>query len=184
MGLIRRVPLPIELDFVAARRGPRWYGWALLVAGVAGAALVFADYRAEQAELAERQTIIGRLRESIAQAAPSPRAAAARSVSPDEAKAALEVAAHLNAAWSPLFAGMAAAQTESATWISFDGDASRNSLRITGDARNLTAVFDLLERLDGAEGIRDVRLSSYEWTNAGTVPVVRFHASAAWGGGQ
>ncbi|HJV26886.1 MAG TPA: hypothetical protein VJ673_14455 [Aromatoleum sp.] len=184
MGLMRRAPLSIELDFVAARRGPRWYGWALLVAGIAGAALAFGDYRTEQAELAERQKTLERLRESVAHAAPTQRAAGGRSVSPDEAKAALEVAAHLNAAWGRLFAGMAAAQTESATWISFDGDASRNSVRIAGDARNLSAVFDLLERLNGAEGIRDARLSSYEWTNAGAVPVVRFHATATWGSGQ
>ena len=184
MGLMRRAPLPIDLDFSAGRRETRWYGWVLLAAGVAALGFAFTDYRAQQAELAERQVIITRLRDALARSAPAPRAGTGRDISPEEAKAALDVATRLNAGWGTLFAGLAAAQSDDATWIFFDGDGGRNSLRITADARNLAAVFEFLERLGRAPGIHDVRLSSYEWTSTEAVPVVRFHASAAWRTGQ
>jgi len=182
MGLIPRVPLPVDLDFARTRRAIGWPGWLLLAAGLVVSGVELADYRAARADLDERDAIVARLRQELRR--PPPQTAAADPVGADEAKAALGVAAHLNADWGRMFAGVAAAQSDAAAWVSLDGDVARSSLRIVGDARTLAAVFDFVAALDSADGIDDARLSSYEWTRVGPTDVVRFNANATWSAGR
>lgn len=180
MGLMRGVPLPVDLDFPPARRSTGWLGWVLLAVGLIATAMAVADYRAAQRDLAEREMVVARLRQELQRTPPKPAQSGRGAVGAEEAKAALEVAARLNADWGALFAGIAAAQSDAVTWVSFEGDAPRGSLRIVGDGRSISAVFDFLTRLDAADGIADAQLSSYEWTRAGPVEIVRFHANAKW----
>lgn len=182
MGLIPRVPLPVDLDFPPVRRATGWSGWLLFAAGVVASAVEFADYQAARSDLDEREAIVARLRQELQQA--PPKTAVGETVGADEAKAALGVAAHLNADWGRMFAGVAAAQSDAAAWVSLDGDVARSSLRIVGDARTLPAVFDFVAALDSADGIEDARLSSYEWTRVGPADVVRFNANATWSAGR
>ena len=184
MGLMRRVPLPVDLDFPPARRPVGWLGAVLLAAGVTATVLAVVDYRAEQFDLSEREATVARLRQQLQRTSHKPAESGRAAVGADEAKAALDVAARLNADWGGMFAGIAAAQSDAATWVRFDGDAPRGSLRIVGEARSLPAVFDFLARLDAADGVADAQLSSYEWTRAGPVDVVRFTANAKWSAGR
>ncbi len=179
MGLMRGVPLPVDLDFPPARRATGWLGWILLAVGLTAAGSEVLKYRAAQLDLAEREAIVARLRQEMQRPPPKP-SSSGRVVGAEEARAALDVAARLNADWGAMFAGIAAAQSDAATWVSFDGDAPRGTLRVVGEARSLSAVFDFLARLDEAEGVADAQLSSYEWTRVGPVETVRFNANAKW----
>lgn len=181
---MRPVPLPVDLDFPPARRSTGWLGWVLLVLGLTAAGFEMIEYRAAQLDLAEREMTVARLRHEMQRMPPKPTSSGRAPVGADEAKAALDVAAALNADWGGMFAGIAAAQSDAATWVRFDGDAPRGSLRIVGEARSLPAVFDFLARLDAADGVADAQLSSYEWTRAGPVDVVRFTANAKWSAGR
>jgi hypothetical protein len=182
MGLMRRVPLPVDLDFPPVRRAAGWLGWVLLAAGLAAVAQAVAEYRIARADLAEREAIVARLGQELRRAPAKLVRGARETISAEEAKSALDIAAHLNADWGRMFAAVAAAQSDAATWVGLDGDAPRTTLRIVGEARTLPAALDFLTRLDDAEGIGDARLSSYEWTRSGAVEVVRFNASATWSG--
>lgn len=180
MGLMHRVPLPVDLDFPPARRTAGWLGWGLLAVGLTVAGFEGVKYRAAQLDLAEYERGVARMRQEMQRPPPKPPSSGRAAVGAEEARAALDVGGRLNADWGGMFAGIAAAQSDAATWVSFDADAARGSLRMVGEARSLPAVFDFLARLDEAQGVANAQLSSYEWTQAGAVEIVRFNANAKW----
>lgn len=182
MGLKSGAPLPVVLEFGAARRRPSLAGWAVLAAGSVAFAWAIQDYRAMEADIVERGQIVEGLRTAMRQAR-TPRAPAARdTVSAEELRAARQVAASLNADWGALFNALAAAQSPHTVWLRLDAEPARGQLRLAGEAPSMAEMFDFLARLEQAEGVGQARLSSYEWGRSVGREVVQFNLGAEWGG--
>lgn len=176
---MRRVPLPVDLDLLQARRRVSVAGWGLLVAGLVACAVGITAFRQASAEIDEREVAMLHARDAARRATPAA-AGAKDQVGADEAKAALGVAARLNADWGGMIGGVAAAQGDGVTWVSLQADQARGGLNVSGVARSLAEVFEFLARLGEVPGVRDARLASYEWVQVGSRDAVQFTANAKW----
>lgn len=181
MRLFRSGPAPLELDFSGRRPRPGGVGWVLLALGVAAAGLEAVDWRAGEADLTEREAIVERLRHQLRRAGPAP-VATARAVSEQELRPALRLAGQLEADWGALLHDLAAAEDDRLALLSLEVDAARGSLRLSGEAKSLPAVFEYLSRLEATPSVAAVQLTSYETETVGAVELIRFHATATWAG--
>ena len=178
---MRRVPLPVDLDFLQTRRRVSPAGWGLLAVGLLACAFQLVGFRRESAEIDAREAVVAQAREAARRAQPV--AAAQRNpVGADEAKAVLGVAARLNAGWGAMLDGVAAAQGEGVTWLSLQADQARGRLAVAGQARSLAEMFEFLARIGAVPGIREAQLANYEWVRVGTKDAVRFTVNAKWSG--
>lgn len=178
---MRRVPLPVDLDFLQTRRRVSAAGWGLLVAGLLACALQFAEYRRASAEIDAREAAQTRAHEAARRAQPLA-AAQGNPVGSEEAKALRGVAARLNADWGAMLGGVAGAQGEGVTWLSLQADQTRGRLAVAGQARSLAEMFEFVARLGAVQGIREAQLANYEWVQVGARDAVRFTVNAKWSG--
>ena len=181
MRLLGRCPAALELDFSGRRPWPGALGWVLLGLGLAVAGLEVAEWRAGEADLAEREAIVERLRHQLRRSAPEP-VARARAVSEQELRPALRLASQLGADWGALLHDLAAAEDDRLALLSLDVDAVRGDLRLNGEAKSLAAVFEYLSRLEAAPSIAAAQLASYEQETVGAVQLIHFNATARWEG--
>ena len=178
---MRRIPLPIDLDFLQTRRRVSAAGWGLLAAGLIACALQFAEFRRASAEIDAREAAAAHTREAARRALPE--AAAERNpVGAEEAKAALGVAARLNANWGAMLGGVAGGQGEGVTWLNLQADQPRGTLAVAGQARSLADMFEFVARLGAVQGIREAQLANYEWVRVDAENAVRFTVNAKWSG--
>lgn len=175
-------PPSLELDFSGQRPRPGVLGWALLALGLAAAGLEVAEWRAGEADLAEREAIVARLEHQLRRAEPAPRVAASRPVSEQEAAPALRLASQLGADWGAVLRDLAAAEDDRLALLSLEVDAARGGLRLRGEAKDLPAVFEYLSRLEATPTLAAASLSGYERVRVGAVELIRFNATAQWEG--
>jgi hypothetical protein len=178
----RTRPAPLELDFSGRRPFPGGLGWVLLVLGLGVGGLELADWRAGEADLAEREAIVERLRHQVQRSRPALAAAGRSPVGEAEARPAVRLAHHLAADWGALLQDLAGAEDDRLALLSLEADAARGELRLTGEAKSLVAVFDYLARLESAAAVTEARLTGYEREQVGAVELIRFHATAGWEG--
>lgn len=175
-------PPVLTLDFSGRRPAPGLLGWGLLVLGVAAAGLELAEWRAGEADLAEREAIVERLRHQVRRASPVAATGTVATVTEQEARPALRLASQLGADWGGLLGDLGGAEDERVALLSLEVEAARGSLRLIGEAKSLPAVFDYLAHLEAAPSLGAARLNGYERVTVGAVEVVRFNASAEWVG--
>lgn len=182
-------PPALTLDFSGRRPWPGVLGWALLALGLAAAGLELAQWRAGEADLAEREAIVERLRHQALRAETAPvsetragPAAASRKLSEQELRPALRLAGQLGADWGAVLRDLAGAEDDRLALLSLEVDAARSSLRLTGEAKSLEAVFAYLGRLEAAPTLAGAQLSSYERFQEGAVELIHFNAAASWEG--
>lgn len=179
MRVFRSSPAALELDFSGRRPRPGVLGWVLLALGLAAAGLEVAEWRAGEGDLAERESIVERLRHQLHRAGPLP-SAAARPVSEQELRPALRLAGQLGVDWGALLHDLEAAEDDRLALLSLEVDAPRGSLRLTGEAKSLPAVFEYLSRLEAMPSVAAAQLTGYERQTVGAVELIRFNATAAW----
>ena len=187
MGLRRNAPAALALDLAAGRRRPGWLGWLLLALGALALAFELLGFAAARADLAERAAIVARLRAELRvnEAARGAGGATAEAERALEAAPARKVAAQLQADWPGLFGSIGAAPAGEVGLLALNADAARGGLRLSGQARSLEAAFAYVGALEaGAAGgaLREARIDSHEWVEAGGMTVLAFNASALWGG--
>lgn len=178
---MRRVPLPVDLDFLQTRRRVSAAGWGLLAVGLLACAFQLVEYRRASAEMDAREAAVARAREAARRAQPGA-AVQGNPLGAEEAKAVLGVAARLNADWGAMLGGVAGAQGEGVTWLSLQADQARSRLAVAGQARSLAEMFEFLARLGAVQGIREAQLANYEWVRVDTRDAVRFTVNAKWSG--
>lgn len=178
---MKRVPLPVDLDFLQTRRRVSAAGWGLLAAGLLACAFQLSEFRRSSAEIDAREAAVARMREAARRAQPEA-ATQANPLGAEEARAVLGVATRLNADWGTMLGGVAGAQGEGVTWLSLQADQARGRLAVAGQARSLAEMFEFLARIGAVQGIRDAQLANYEWVQVGARDAVRFTVNAKWSG--
>lgn len=175
----RRAPPCPNLDFAGRLRRPSLLGWLLLGFGLVASAGVLHEYDELEVRAADAARALARVQRQ----AESGKATPARPPAPvaeAELKPALAVARALNRDGLALLAALEpAADDPGVALLEIDQDATRGVLKLAGEARSLPEAFAFVERLV-AGGVRDARLSGYEFRQDGPVQVLRFTAQARW----
>jgi len=172
---MRRAPLPVRLDFVAAVHRSPLAGAALCAAGLAAALAVGLAF---ERVLAER----GRLDAALGVTPQARRSAP----TPESLKLAAEAAAverELGIPWTRLLAELEAASHESAATVSLlavEPDPAKQRVRITAEVRAVNDALAYLRRLQKSAVLRHPMLESHERRKDDPEHPLRIKLSAEW----
>lgn len=179
MSLRPRVP---ELDFVSRRRAPGWLGWLALALGGVLAMAAVEHFRSLQQDVDALRTDNRR----AARAAEQARVLARREQEDPELRARFELARKLSQQmardWQPLFADLEtrAADHTDVALLSVEPDAARGLLRLTGEAKDLNAMFAYAESFADADALMAPRIEVFEFKQREGVQVVAFSLRLGW----
>jgi len=168
---------PLRIDFVRAAAAPAWAGWGLLAVALALAALLGAQFRDAQTELArledhaERQ----RARQSRSAAADPQSARLLR----EELARARAVTQQLSLPWGRLFQAVEGAASKQIALIALQPETGQGVVRITAEARDLAEALAFVRRLQATRQLRGVHLASHQIQLEDAQRPVRFVVLAA-----
>lgn len=170
---------PLDLDYHPGRLSG--LGLGFLAAGVLAAVAALADAGAVGAELTGARAELARLRQPppLAARLPSDEAELHQAV-----QAAERVAQDIRRPWEELFAAVEAAEGEDIALLSFNPDAARGAVRITGEARRREAVLAYMDRLERGGALANVVLIEDQVQQQNPEKPVRFTLNADWREGQ
>ena len=166
----------IELDFARRHRPLNRRGAVLLALGVAGAALVLADYRSDWAARAGLNLRVADLQ--TVRVGHKPDKAAERVA--EESRAAF---AELTMPWSRLLQELELASAESRGSVAVLGvepDRDKRQVRVLAEARTLPIALAYVERLQKSQALRYPMLESHEVQVRDPQRPVRFQIRADW----
>ncbi|WP_413439161.1 PilN domain-containing protein [Sulfuriferula sp. GW1] len=168
----------LALDFKRTPRPWAWLGVVLLVIGAAWLVQVVNSERAlsGQIDLATaRQQVMAR-HSKIKVAAP-PLDAEALQQQIRQANAILQ---QLALPWDALFQTLEATRDQDIALLSIQPDAAKQSVRIGGEAKNLTTLLAYITRLEQGRVLDHVYLTSHEVRTQDAEQPVRFSLAAHW----
>lgn len=166
---------PLDIDYHPGRYSGT--GIAFLAAGLLLAAAALADYGAADAALGRARAELARLRQPPAASARVP---AGEAELQQAEQAATRVAQDIRRPWEALFVAVEAARDEDIALLTFNPDAARGSLRISGEARRREAVLAYMDRLGRGGVLGNVVLVEDQVQQQDPEKPVRFTLSAEW----
>ncbi|MCQ9374764.1 hypothetical protein NMQ14_10950 [Methyloversatilis sp. XJ19-13] len=182
MGRPGARPATPELDFVARRHAPGWLGWLLLAVGAVAAFASFDRWQTTEDEVAALRDDNRRAARKAEQA----RVLARREQDDPALRARIDVARKLSLQrareWQPLFAELEARGKEDVALLSVEPDAARGVLRVTGEARDLNALFAYAESFADAQAVGAPRIEVFELKDRNGLQVVAFSLRLQWRG--
>jgi hypothetical protein len=173
---------PLHLDFAPAARAPRRLGRALLLFG--GVALSVGAFGWSEAWSARAQVAHAL---SLAQSQEAQAAArSARPPAPNAAelareRASLQAARMLQAPWADLLAALEAVSVDNVALLSVEPSTSKQAVRLTAEARDLSAMLVYLSALQQDNRLSQVVLVSHQLQLQSPGTPVRFQMQASWG---
>jgi biopolymer transport protein ExbD len=156
---------PLELNFVATRRGAAWIGRVLLALAACVALDAGLSYHSARKVFAENQA---RLTKRTPAGAPK--------VSPQEVVAVRETVQRLSLRWDELFVALESAASDKVALAAIEPDPRNGTVTISGDGKDYLAALSYVLNLSHTEGLERVQLVRHEQKNEG----VSFAVSAAW----
>lgn len=169
----------LTLDF-RRRPGPGWLGFALLLAGAAGIALVGTQYRRVIDE--EARTESGMHRMALAErrkVARTNRAEDARELALEITRA-RKLLERMSVPWNEMFAGVEAVGSRNVGLLRVESDMDGRRLGIEAEARNLDAMLKYLRAMEVQPEFANVYLRSHQVQLQDAQHPVRFVLTATW----
>lgn len=169
----------LDLDFQRRRRASAG-GWAILVLGLlcAGLAVVAAQRVAEETSIHEAS--VHRIERTLPGAGRAPLSAAESKAQEAVLADMRRVVAQLNLPWNRLFTTLETVAIGDIALLTLTPDARKQQLRISAEARNLSAMLEFHRRLEGDTSMRDVALVNHEIGEQVPERPVRFSLIATW----
>lgn len=162
----------LDLDF--AERRPRWPAAALALVGV----LLVGDTVSSWLQLRERARQLAEAASGV------PRVVAPTEPMSDsmrrEFDGARRLLAELAKPWDPMFRAIESSLDNEAALLSIEPDAARQSVQISGEARNFAAVLRFVDRLEKTGTLTRVHLLSHEVNEEAPSRPTQFSLSASW----
>ena len=172
-------PPCIDMDFIAQWRRPNLLAWLLMALGLSLCVVIVAEHASLQArqETVSRQLARLQSKSQVSQQQTLNRNS--KSVPDAERRRALGVASSLQGNWPQVLASIEKSSDESIALLSLEGDGKNGGFRLTGEARDLSQMFDFARRLGAAPGLGAAYIDAYEFRKSGSIDVVRFSLRSA-----
>jgi hypothetical protein len=172
----------LDLDFVRPQRRYTWQGALLLLGGLATA-----GFGAQQYLNAEREiNALERELSTLARGAGGARGE--RTVDLDNLRARIvfanQVLRKKTVPWDGLFRDIESASDSTIGLLSVQPDAATGLVRISGEARDASALAEYMARLETQPSLKKVHLVEHEMKGEHSRAVVRFTLNATWKGAQ
>jgi len=147
----------LELDYVAAPRGPRALGLVVLAIALVAAGFLVERYREARLELERIEATQRLLGTERLAARATPRARLE-----DEARSVEAVLRQLALPWGTIIETVEAATTNDVAILQLQPDAPQRQLRLGAEARTQQAMLDYLRRLGASEALAEVHVVSHQ----------------------
>jgi hypothetical protein len=167
----------MQLDFTATDSGASWSGILALVAGVAAAGFIVADYQNLLARTARLEAELGRIQTPRRAAEGAARDARKHGEAVVRGN---EVAHELSRRWDRVFLALESARAPDVALLAIEPDPRKGVLKITAEAKAKNAMLDYVDRLQAAHPLQRVMLESHEVQLQVAEKPVRFIVTAAW----
>jgi Tfp pilus assembly protein PilN len=172
----------LDLDFAKRTGLPRRLGYILLIGSLAAVGYVGLAYFQLSANLDTWETKWRSLQKAQRKDTdPGPRQKAEWEQMQSELKAANRVIVRLSMPWDALFQEVERSVDEQITLLGVEPDPEKRELRITAEAKSLTAMLDYMKRLRAAALFRDAYILSHQVQQQDPQKPVRFVVTAQWG---
>jgi Tfp pilus assembly protein PilN len=172
----------LDLDFAPAARHVQPWGLALLGCGIL-AVLVggFVWGEAWSAQAAQAGTLASLDGQQAEADARSARPATVSAGEQARNRATLRVARGLQTPWFDLLSALESAPHDSVALLAIEPSIARQSVRLTAEARDPSAMLDYLAALQADSRLAQVMLVSHQVQAQAPGRPVRFQMQAAWG---
>jgi hypothetical protein len=170
----------LDLDLLKDGAPAAWVGAALLIAGVAGALVVAAEYLALDEKVAKAQSSLrdagrgARKKPVLARQKADPQKVAL------EFQQAREVMTRLQLPWNDLFGSIESARKSNVALLSIESEHDKRRVKIYAEAKDLDAMVGYLGYLRQRPALAEVYLESHELQVKDPQRPVRFVLSASW----
>jgi hypothetical protein len=167
-----------RVDFVVAPARSSRLGVILLVAGalLGGAAVMDDSGRSEAVAQAQDRLKKARAAYKRVEAAHAPKQKyELAGLSPSG-----DIGRRLGAPWGDLLDALEHAHNDTVALLAVEPDAERGRLRLSGEAKNLDAVVDYMESLEGKAGITELRLLTQQVKQSDAQRPVEFVLESNW----
>lgn len=164
----------LHIDF-NKRRGPEPLAWAILAASLftLGSLVWSHDHL-------RRATDQARSHARVAEPAAPSRPLVIPEVSAAELAAARDALLSIGMPWDGVFGALEEAATRDVALLAVNPDPRKGELRLTAEARNLSAMLAYHQRLEQAPALRNVALIDHEVVRDDPQQPVRFNITANW----
>lgn len=169
----------LDLDFQRPRHASP-AGWGLLALGAAAAALAWLAGQRVAEDTARFEASVQRVERSLPGAARAPRSSAETKAQEAVLAEMRAVLAQLNLPWNALFATLESIGVGEVALLSLTPDARKRQVRISAEARNLSAMLEFHRLLEESGRLHDVALVNHEVGEQAPERPVRFSLTANW----
>jgi hypothetical protein len=172
---------PLQLDF--RRTAPsawRWLGWALLLAAVAAVLALAEHHAAVERDHAAVQARHQSLSQALRAAEPRRSGAVPDAQMLADMRRANLIIDQLTIPWEPLFSAVEAADGRGLGLLSMAPTARDRTLRLSGEARNLSELLAYVERVADQPPLNGVHLLGHNNVQRDGANVVAFTMAATW----
>lgn len=169
----------LALDYQRGIRSFPWFGAVLLMSALAVLALTGIYYEELAGKAVSWEVKAGQAIK------PGPRTAGSQHGAADtalEIKHANEILQQLTLPWGKLFQAVESSSGNEVALLAMEQDAEKHVVKISGEARNIAAVLDYIERLAAHEVFSSIYLQSHQIQQRDPEKPVRFALLAAWRG--
>lgn len=167
----------LDLDF---RPSPaRWplLGVLLLLIGVAGALYAYSETRALNGQISLAQARVESMTQGVKpKAAPTLDSETLQT----EVRAANVILQQLALPWNDLFVALETTSDKQIALLSIQPDASKQIVRIAGEAKSFEALLSYMRRIEQSKTLRQVYLNSHEVRLQDAEKPIRFALTASW----
>ena len=157
-----------------------WVGFALLAAGLMGAAVVGSQYQQLTDEVARTETSLRESGLATRKNVVATRSAGDAQKVALEVKHARDILLQLSMPWNELFTSVEAADAPDVALLSIESDIDKQRVKISGETKNLGAMLGYLRYLEGRPTFTDVFLQSHQIQQQDPQHPVRFVLTATW----
>lgn len=176
---MKRIALDFSAHPATGIRIGRWIAVAFLLAGLVAAGLWTQRYLELRQELAEWRVDLQRAdRRRVGETPRQPGESAARLKA--ELRRANRVIEALSTPWADLFAAAESAYSERAILMSIEPDTERREVRLTAEAKDLSAMLEYIKTLRQSPVLMDAILASHQINVRESQRPVRFVVTAHW----
>jgi Tfp pilus assembly protein PilN len=169
--------MKLDHDFARPRRRHSLPGAVLLAGGIAAAVFGVQQYFAAEHEVRV-------LEHEVAMLASGARNGNGRSVDLERLRTRIVLANQVvrkkTVPWDGLFRDIENASDSKIGLLAVQPDAASGAVRISGEARDASALTDYITRLEAQPSLQNVHLAEHEVKVIQGRPVVRFNLNATW----
>jgi Tfp pilus assembly protein PilN len=174
----------LRIDYQRHNRPIPWLGLFVLLAVLAGLALMGGHYRALNQRIASWERKADHIERQS-----SHRARALRPLTEQEARAqalevrqANQVVRQLSLPWNALFSAVESAGGKNIALLSMEPDMQKGTVKISGEAKDINALLGYVKQLSAREMFSSVFLQNHQIQQADPEKPLRFSLLATWKG--